>query len=285
MSPAQVITANKALEKPKPTLSRQTVRRYLSSLGGFCRWMVKNDYLASNPVADMLPSKTGPTHKRDTFTDGQLKAVFTSPLFTTCRGHGWHDLDQPGNVAVRDHRYWIPLIMLYSGARPGEIAQLFVTDVREQHGIWAMFINAEEGTGKRTKTRGSQRSVPLHSRLLALGLLDHVRDIASRGERQLFPEVELPAIGQIAAQFSREFNRYLVRIGVKDGPKLVTYSFRHTFVDRARVAGFMDTEIALVAGHDTGENKRTMTGGYGREQQGTLERRRQVVEAVSYPGI
>jgi hypothetical protein len=194
----------------------------MSALGGFCRWMVSNDYLQANPVADMLPSKIGPTNKRSTFTDDQLKALFTSPLFTTCRGDGWREVDQPGNVSVRDHRYWIPLVMLYSGARPGEIAQLFVGDVLEQHGMWTMSINAATGTRKRIKTPGSQRAVPLHSRLVALGFLDHVKAAAARGDRQVFAEIEIPETGQIAAQFSREFNRYLVRIGVKQGPKLVT---------------------------------------------------------------
>jgi integrase len=282
MSPVEVVAANKALDTPKATLTRQTVRRYMSSLGGFCRWMVKNDYLEANPVADMLPTKTGPTTKRLSFTDDQLTAVFTSPLFRTCLGRGWRDLDQLGNVAVRDHRYWIPLVMLYSGARPGEIAQLFVTDVCEQHGIWTMSIIADEGSGKRTKTKGSQRAVPVHSALIRLGFLDHVKAMTARGERQVFAEIKIPETGQIAAEFSREFNRYLVRIGVKQGGEIVTYSLRHTFIDRARLAGFMDVEIALVAGHDTGESKKTMTSRYGIEQQGTLERRQEIVESMTY---
>lgn len=282
MSPTEIVAANRALEQPKATLTRQTVRRYLSSLGGFCRWMVKNDYLAGNPVADMLPAKIGPTTKRISFTDDQLKSVFASPLFTTCRGEGWRDLDQSGNVAVRDHRYWIPYVMLYSGARPGEIAQLYVADVREQLGIWTMHITAEEGTRKRTKTRGSQRVVPLHSGLVRLGFVDHCHAMGAKGERQVFPEIEIPETGQIAAQFSREFNRYLVRIDVKKGPAVVTYGLRHTFIDRARLAGFMDDDIALVVGHDTGESRKTVTSGYGDLQHGTLERRQAIVEGVTY---
>lgn len=72
-SPREIVAANKALPSPKPTLTRQTVRRYMASLGGFCRWLVKHDYLDANPVADMLPKKTGPTNKRDIFKDPALK--------------------------------------------------------------------------------------------------------------------------------------------------------------------------------------------------------------------
>ena len=63
--------------------------------------------------------------------------------------------------------------MLYSGARPGEIAQLHVADMREQHGVWIMHITAEGEGGKRTKTKGSMRVVPVHSELIRLGLIKH----------------------------------------------------------------------------------------------------------------
>ncbi len=33
---------------------------------------------------------------------------------------------EPGNVLIQDHRYWLPLMSLYSGARLGELCQLVV---------------------------------------------------------------------------------------------------------------------------------------------------------------
>lgn len=150
LSLAEIVASNRTLDVPKPTLSRQTVRRYLSSLSGFCEWLVQNDYLDTNPVTGMVPKKAPPTNKPDPFTDGQLATLFGSPLFTTCRSEEWSDLHQPGNAAVRDHRFWIPWIMLYSGARPGEIAQLHVADVREQHGMWTMHIGELGDDDKRT---------------------------------------------------------------------------------------------------------------------------------------
>ena len=285
MSPAEIVAANKTLDAPKPTLTRQTVRRYLGSLSGFCRWLVKNDYLDANPVNDMMPKKAGPTVKRGTFADNALKALFGSPLFKTAKGDQWRDLDKPGNFAVRDHRYWIPWVMLYSGARPAEVAQLHLEDVRAEHGIWIMDINDDGDSDKRTKTAGSRRVVPIHSALIALGFLDHVERQRAAGEVQVFPEVEIPEEGQIAAQFSREFNRYLTKVGVKAGRDIVTYSLRHTFVDRARRVGLLDDEIAIVVGHETGASKKTMTSGYGVEQHGTLRRRHEIVESVTYTAL
>lgn len=281
MSPQEVVAANKALDRPKPTLTRQTVRRYMGSLSGFCRWLVRNDYLDANPVADMMPRKTGPTNERDTFKDDALKTLFGSPLFTTAKSDQWRDLHRPGNVAVRDHRYWIPWVMLYSGARPAEVAQLHVEDVQQEHGVWIMHISDEGDGNKRTKTAGSRRMVPIHSSLVAMGFLDHVERHRAAGAVQVFPEVEIPKEGQIAAQFSREFNRYLAKVGVKSGRDIVTYSLRHTFVDRAR-KHFLDDVIAIVVGHETGASKKTMTSGYGVEEQGTMKLRQDIVESVTY---
>lgn len=284
MSPVEIVAANKALDTPKPTLTRQTVRRYMGSLSGFCRWLVRRGVLASNPVADMMPKKGEPTNARDTFKDDALKTLFSSPLFTTARGEQWRDVDKRGNFAVRDHRFWIPWVMLYSGARPAEVAQLYVEDVRQEQGVWIMHISDEGDGDKRTKTAGSRRMVPIHSALIALGFLDHVKRQRAAGEVQVFPEVEIPKEGQIAATFSREFNRYLTKVGVKTGRDIVTYSLRHTFIDRAR-KHFLDDVIAIVVGHETGTNKKTMTGGYGVEEQGTMQLRRDIVESVSYPGL
>lgn len=274
----EIIALNKASKNPKPGITRNTIRRYMGSLSGYCTWLENNDYIASNPVSGLMPKKGEPANKRASFTDAQLKKLFTSPLFTSCEGDEWPRVDEPGSVKVRDHRYWIPLVMAYSGARPAEIAQLHVGDVREQHGIWTMHITTEGEGGKRVKTKGSMRVVPIHSELIRLGFVKHCQKTTQTGKAQIFPEVEIPKTGQIAAQFSREFNRYMARVGVKTGSAIVTYSLRHTFIDRARLAGFMNEEIGLVVGHGAA----TMTGRYGVEQEGTLKRRAEIIEAVTY---
>lgn len=280
LSIREVVAKNKTLAAPKPTLTRNTLRRYLASLGGFCRWLVKNDYLDANPVTDMLPKKNGPANPRDTFTDEALTTLFTSPLFTTCKSTEWRDLDKPGNVAVRDHRFWIPLIMAFSGARPAEIAQLHAVDIRQDGDIWIMDIN-DEDENKRTKNQNSKRVVPVHPELIRIGFLKHCQKMADAGEKQVFPEVEIPKEGQIAAQFSREFNRYMTAIGVKTSKAIVTYSLRHTVTDRLRLAGFMDNEIETIVGHE----KRTQTSKYGKRREGTLKLRVELVNAIAYPGL
>lgn len=277
MSAREIVAANKVSKKPKATIQKKTVRRHMGNLSSFCTWAERNDFMPANPVRGLLPKKEE-VNRRKSFTDEELQKLFSAPLFTGCEKASWRGFDTPGNVHVRDHRYWIPYVMAYSGARPGEIAQLHVENVREQHGMWIMHITTEGEGGKRVKTKGSMRVVPIHSELIRLGFVKHCQKMAKAGHKQIFPELKIPESGQVAAQMGREFGRYLERLGIKSGPDIVLYSLRHTFVDRARLAGFLDAEIGLVIGH----GQATMTGRYGTEQQGTLQRRAEIVEAVQY---
>lgn len=278
MTPQEAVAANKARAEPKPTLSANTIRRYMSSLGGFCRWLKLRSVLDENPVSDMLPEKDR-SNPRASFTLDAMKALLASPLFTGCAGDSWQDTALPGTHKIRDHRYWVPLVMAYSGARPGEVAQLQTADVRELHGIWIMHITELGDGDKRTKTAGSMRVVPIHSELIKLGFVEHCQRMEKAGHKQVFPEVDIPEDGQIIPEFSREMNRtYLPRIGLKKDRTIVVYSLRHTVVDRLRLAGIGEDEIGMLVGHD----KPTMTGRYGVEQPGTLKRRAELVEAVRY---
>lgn len=273
----EIVAANKVSKKPKVTIQKKTVRRHMGNLSSFCTWAERNDFMAANPVRGLMPKKED-TNRRKSFTDEELKKLFSAPLFTGCEKATWRGFDLSGNVHVRDHRYWIPYVMALSGARPGEVAQLHVENVREQHGMWTMHITTEGEGNKRVKTKGSMRVVPIHSELIRLGFVKHCQKMAQAGHKQIFPELKIPKSGQVAPQMGREFGRYLERLGIKSGPDIVLYSLRHGFVDRARLAGFLDAEIGLVIGH----GQATMTGRYGVEQQGTLKRRAEIVEAVRY---
>lgn len=183
---SQIVAANE--KERKPVLTPRTVNRYLSSLGAFCNWLVSEGYIDANPVDGMSLPKDK-RKKVYPFNSDQMNLLFKSPLFTGCQSDEaprfW---DKPGNVMIRDHRFWVPLIMLFSGARPAEIAQLTLSDVREEFGHWIMDITetGDEGDDthvKSVKTSGSQRIVPIHKELIKLGLLDYHASIKRRALR------------------------------------------------------------------------------------------------------
>jgi len=216
------------------------------------------------------------------FTVDQLNTLFKSPLFVGCQSADeWRNVAKPGNVRIRDHRYWVPLIMLFSGARPAEIAQLDVADVRQEHGHWIMHITTEGEGDKSVKTAGSMRVVPVHPELIKLGFIEYRDAIEKTGNSRLFPEAKRNSRGQMIADFSREFGRYLTRINLKNGRGLSLYSFRHGAADAFRRAGHLDEQFGYILGHTSG----TMTGRYGHLPQGMLDQRVELVDSISYPGL
>lgn len=282
MSIYQIVEANEVHKRP--VLSDRTVNRYLSSLSAFCSWAVANGYMASNPCSGMaLPKARG--NQVLPFTTDQLNTLFRSPLFAGAQSDTeWRYISRPGEVLVRDYRFWVPLIMLFSGARPGEIGQLAVSDLRQEHGRWIMHITTEGEThseGKSVKTAGSMRVIPIHPELDRLGLLEYRQARAEAGDKQLFPGARRNARGQMMADFSREFGKYLTRIGLKEGRGLSLYSFRHGAADALRRAGYLDNQFGFILGHTEG----SMTGRYGIMPQGMLEQRVELVNAIAYPGL
>ncbi|MCC6736528.1 MAG: site-specific integrase [Bauldia sp.] len=277
LSMREIVKANETIGKP--AISARTVNRYLSSLGAFADWLVTHDYLATSPVADMHIKIDKRKRKTLPFSVEQLNTILRSPLFTGCQSD--EKMHLAGNHQIRDHRYWLPLVMLFAGARPGEIAQLDVSDVRQLHGQWIIHITDEGDGDKSVKTAGSARVVPVHPELVRLGFIEHCERARQAGQAKLFPEVDRNARGQIAAKFSREFGRYLTRISIKDGRGLSLYSFRHGFIDALRRAEYLDEQFGFLVGH----TKPTTTGQYGQLPQGMLRQRVEMIEAVSYPGL
>jgi integrase len=280
MTIAQIVRHNEKVGKP--VISTNTVNRYLSGLSAFCEWLKDNGYLDRNPVEDMFLTKSK-NKKKPVFTTDQMNALFKSPLFTGCQSADeWRNVAKPGNVLIRDHCYWVPLIMLYSGARPAEIAQLATADVRQINDQWIMHITEEgDDDDKSVKTEGSMRVVPVHPELIKLGFIKHCEAMQAAGHTRLFPEAQRNERGQMIAEFSREFGRYLTRIGMKEGRGLSLYSFRHGTADAFRRAGYLDEYFAMILGH----TKHSTTGRYGILPEGPLMQRVELVNAIAYPGL
>lgn len=282
MGIVQIVKANEKVGKP--VIADRTVNRYLSSLGAFLTWAVNNGYLDKNPVEGLMLKKEAKAPTLP-FKADQLQTLFASPWFTGCESADeWRKVAKPGKVLIRDHRYWVPLILLFSGARPSEIAQLAVNDVRQDHGHWILHITTEgdeTAAGKSVKTAGSMRVVPVHPELIRLGFLDYHAQRVQAGGTALFPDAKRNQRGQMMAEVSREFGRYLTRIGLKQGRGLSLYSLRHGVADALRRSGFLDQEFGFILGHA----EASMTGKYGIMPQGMLEQRVKLVNAIAYPGL
>ena len=98
------------------------------------------------------------------FTTEDLGALFNSAYTRRMTKSDW---------------YWAPMMSLYSGARISEIANLQLDAFEVIDGIDIYFIPD-------AKTPDGKRTVPVHSMLLNLGLIDYVRFLRAKGETHLF---------------------------------------------------------------------------------------------------
>lgn len=241
--PSNVIKLKEFAAKPLPQIlvmsrSRQgderlgqaTKAKYFSKLKAFFTWCEEQGY-GTSPVGKLtVPEPRNVKEQRLPFNRDQLNLFFTSPQYS---GHASPQRRaKPGNFIVRDGKFWIPLIGLYSGMRLGEIVQLFVADVREVDGVWCFDVSrAEEytqGPQKNIKTASSVRLVPVHPALLDIGFLAFLTELRHRESKRLFPDIAPGRDGYYSHNFSKYFSRYLVHIGIKT-KKTSFHSFRHNF--------------------------------------------------------
>lgn len=156
------------------------------------------------------------------------------------------------------HCYWLPLIGLYTGARINEVCQLNPQcDIRQEKGIWVFDITeaseSDERVKKSVKNAPSRRLVPIHSKLIELGLLDYVQERKKAGDKLLFPMWNPSATGRAAGIAERWFRRLLEELGLRDeSPKarLVGFhAFRSTLLNRALNLGI--TNAYCLTGHSS----------------------------------
>ncbi len=271
----EIIARNK--QEGRPTLSARTINKYLSALRQFAQWLETHEYIDANPVSDDMSLSEGDDQdKRDPFTVEQLQKLFTSPLFTGSKSDDNRELHIAGRVEVRDHRFWLPLLALWTGARLGELAQLQISDVQRLQGVDCININTIGG--KRVKRKASKRIVPIHPQLKRLGFLEFIERKRADGADRLFPEIEPDALGRISSDYSKTFAKYARRVGVKTDERLTFHSFRHSFADAMRLAGYPDSTIASIIG----QANVTVTASYGSLTEFGPKERAMMVEKVRY---
>ncbi|NRP45532.1 hypothetical protein XMV225_002714 [Aliiroseovarius sp. xm-v-225] len=264
-----------------PTIGKTTVRKYISGVSGFYKWLKSQGYVDENIWEGLSPAVKKGRSQRATFTVPQLQQLFSSPLFVGCeepkdiRSYSTH-----GQYLVRDWHYWLPLLAAFTGARLGELVQLETADIKKEGDINFIRIT-DEGIDpqKSTKNRQSKRSVPIHSILLELGFIQYV---ASHAEGRLFPELRRNTRGHFGAA-SKFFQSYFNRVGFEpdtNGQTPVFHSFRHAVFDELR-RNHTEPEFQPLVGHEHG----SVTRGYGKAETLSLARRQELVEEIVYPGL
>jgi integrase len=221
------------------------------------------------------------------FKDAELARLFTGKeMKEYCRS------------SADVHKFWLPVIGLYTGARVNEICQLNpAADIKQgDDGIWYFNITPDSATAagvkKSVKTVAGNRVVPLHSKLIDLGLLDYIEDVKKAGHKILFPQWRIMQ-GRAGENPARWFRRFLDDIGLRDdtGDKKLAgmHAFRHTVITRACDGKFIHDMLPIV-GHEsdlageTGKGLSAVTRGYidAEVLQIPLSKKQETIEQLKF---
>lgn len=278
LKPAKLKGAERAMALPAlvklydgrddvPRMSERTMDIRMSSMSTIWKSAVEDGLIAptqENPFIGRKFSKTKKSQKRATgFTADELTAYFSMACF------------QGGERPVRgkgEAIYWIPLLSLYTGARPEEVAQLLVDDIAQVRGDWTIRFTDKgvhpvkgQQTLKTEKLDSGQRAFILPKALIELGLLDYISFLKASGEAALFPLLrrknKRPGIYD---SFGNWFSDYVYAAGVlpRDAGRQPVREFRHTWATAARMCDIPREAMEYIQGHK-GEGVEHTSDEYG----------------------
>jgi len=245
-------------------LEPRSVNKHYQHVRTLFRWAADHDHISLSPATILREVEEGRAQDaRKVLDDADIVAFFS----------------EVEKRAKEPYGYWIPRIMAFTGCRMGEAAQLRKVDVRIEQGIPVFDFNeeSEESRHKRIKTDGSIRVVPVHPRLLVLGILGLAEACT---EEFLFPERVRYTANEKRGnvdRLSKQLTRWLRSAGVTD-PKKKVQSFRGTMTTRLKDLGIPEYHIAELAGH---ENDNITTGRYGKRSN--LATLRDVLARLTLP--
>ena len=239
-----------ALKNKSPRPSRHSVDKKLGHIAPFMRYAKQKGWISQEVLdevelavasakGDLLKEKqqTGKKKGYVALAADELIKMFEQRAFLNGAMHAaW--------------RYWIPLICLYQGTRVAEASQLYTSDFSVQDGVPCVsFINDEPEDAndgdedaqrkrkvtaanpdayRRLKNQASRRVVPLHPKLIELGLLEFVEKLKASSSRpvHLFHGLTWSEDSLFGRQPSRYMRGLLKEAGIAVPRRKVPHSLR-----------------------------------------------------------
>lgn len=235
-------------------LSIRTVKRHFSALSAL--W---DEAIPLGDAADKIfsgfkfPQQQRAQDQRPMWTRADLGRLFKTPVWAGCKSKGRRST--PGTQIIRDEKFWLPLIAIFSGARQEEICQLHAEDIRQEEGVWVFDINARPP--RKLKNRSAVRLVPIHGELIRIGFLRYVHEQREAGNARIFPNLHPGgADHRLGHGFTKWFTRYRRDVKLYEMGKDF-HSFRHSATTFLHQGGASDSVVDRLTGHTTpGETAR-----------------------------
>ncbi len=214
-------------------LSEPTIQKYMIRVIQFFNYCFDSGYIGKSITAKMNVKIDIDPSERAVLPYDVSEARKIFEIVTSIKQSG----KSPSSRIEASELYYVTMIAAYSGMRIKEITQLHKEDIVLKDGIYCFNINTNDG--KTTKTKNSIRFVPIHSKLIDLGLLEYVN---SKKSGNIFKVSN--------KDFSEIFRSQIQRKFIYKDSKKTFYSFRHYFIDYLVQREVEANLIAQIVGHE-----------------------------------
>ena len=244
----------------KDRISQQTEKLINSKISGFFNYCLDEypDYVGSNVFRKKYQqtSSVKLKDKKESFTDDDLHLIFNPKTYLPA-------IFENPLSRIKYPYYFIPILAVFTGCRLEEICMMRVKDIVKINGVWVYHIREDGEYGnEETKVKNpySERTLPLHPVLIdTLGFIKYVQKMGKIGHDRVFHELTKIGTGRFQQNVGKFFNnRYLKKIGLKDGVRKVSFhSFRHSVETHLTNQNINPRFIDYLQGHsskDTGAN-------------------------------
>lgn len=221
------------LSEKDDKLSEVTIQKYMIRVIQFFNYCFDSGYISRSITAKMNVKIDVDPSERAVLPYEASEARKIFDIVTSIKQSG----KSPSTRIEASELYYVTMIAAYSGMRIKEITQLHKKDIVLKDGIYCFSINTNDG--KTTKTKNSIRFVPIHSKLIELGLLDYVN---SKKNGNIFKVSN--------KDFSEIFRSQIQRKFIDKDSKKTFYSFRHYFIDYLVQREVEANLIAQIVGHE-----------------------------------
>lgn len=201
-------------DKKYDTISIQAINKHIRRLHQVYEWASITGTISKNltknlELTEKKKSKKAKS-KKIPFSDNELKIIFEqSPWFTD---KIFYELkNNPEHI-------FIPLLALYTGAKPTELATLKTSSIFLFEGIWVIDFN------QMIKGADTERYTPIADALIDIGLLKYLNYQKKKKETLLFPSVKV--YKSEGTSFTNDYSRYN-REHISSDINKTFYSFRH----------------------------------------------------------
>jgi len=241
-----------------PRLAPQTFQGRVTCLAKRWDQLKQVGWVSLAPGADPNPFRGHPMARKTApkttkgMSQTELAQMFALPIFTA----GERPKGGKGEAC-----YWLPLILLMTGARPEEVAQMLVSDIwQDASDIWMLRytdtgVHPEKGqqTLKTDGERSGRRNLPVPERLLDLGLLKYHSHLKAAGELALFPALRTKGKRNLLfSAFGDWWSPYVRAAGVLPKGRRAARELRHVWATAAREAQVPKDAMEYVMGHSDG---------------------------------